>query len=67
MKFTRGFDKDYLEQSAKQRLVWTSKAGSVLLNIRFERIKRNFLVTTDMANMLLYLENTPKMLNHFIC
>ena len=35
---------------------WTSKAGTIVLEICFGKVKRRFLVPVDMANILLYIE-----------
>lgn len=61
------FESSYLPETNKHRLWWTSKVGTVTLEIKFKEGKRVFLVSVDMANLLLYLEKGSKMLTHFLC
>ena len=67
MKLTSSFEKSYLPEATKHRLWWTSKAGTVLLEVSFKGFKRQFLVSVDMANLLLYINKGSKKLQHFIC
>ena len=55
LNMTGAFQKTYLVDTTKERLWWTSKAGSVLLSISFQPVRRLFLVSVDMANLLLYI------------
>jgi hypothetical protein len=41
--------------------------GTVTLSIKFSSHQRDFLVSVDMANLLLYLEDKPKKLGFFLC
>ena len=47
--------------------MWSNKGGSVTLAIKFSKASRLFIVSVDMANMLLYVENQPKKLGNFVC
>ena len=55
LSMTEVFAKEYLPEATKHKLWWSSKVGEVTLSIDFNANKREFLVSVDMANLLLYL------------
>ena len=67
MQFTPNFQKSYLQEGKKHKLLWSNQAGSVTLSIKFSKTSRTFIVSVDMANLLLYLQNKPRKLGNFVC
>jgi hypothetical protein len=67
MRLASSFELDYFSESTKNRLWWTSQAGNAILAVSFKFSRRDFLVSVDAANLLLYLEKGPKKLAHFVC
>jgi len=65
-EITPKFEKIYLPANKNHRLLWSPLAGSVLLTIRFNSGSRDVLLGVEAANLLLWLQNAPQTLKHFL-
>lgn len=67
MKFAPSFEQIFHLPINNYKLTWSPFTGSATLKVTLGKNSRMILVTTEVANLLLYLVKGPSLLAHYLC